>query len=91
MRPVTDGFTGECHSEAGVSFEGGTSTASSTRNFPFSIRCMISSMRITESSNFTLTVDVAAFSLKAMTSVFVRIELILALPDQFQHPETFRS
>jgi len=69
----------------------GTSTAFVTRNFPFSILSIIVSRSIIESSNFTLTVDVAAFSLKAMTSVFFRIELILAFPDQFQHPETFRS
>ena len=49
-------------------------------------------MVISLSSNFTPTVDAAEFKLKAVTpSVFFRIELILALPDQFQHPETFRS
>lgn len=52
---------------------------------------MISSISIIESSNFTLTVDVAVFSLKAMTSVFFRIELILVLPAQFQQPKTFKS
>ncbi len=74
-----------------VSSVGGTSIASRTWNFPSSIRRMISSIGIIESSNFTRTVSASAFSLKAMISVFFRIELILALPDQPQHPDTFRS
>jgi len=69
-----------------------TSTISFTWNRPFSILFAILSIPISLSSNFTLTVDFAAFNLKAITpSVAFRIELILALPDQFQHPETFRS
>lgn len=75
----------------GLSSVAGTSVTSVTRNFPFLILSIIVSRSIIESSNFTLTVDVAEFSLKPMTSVFFRIELILDLPDQSQHPETFRS
>jgi hypothetical protein len=52
---------------------------------------MISSIEIMESSNFTLTVSVWPSSLNAMISALFRIELILALPDQPQHPDTFRS
>jgi len=75
-----------------VSSGGGASTASVTLNFPFLILSTISSMVILLSSNFTPTVDAAEFKLKAVTpSVFFRIELILASPDQSQQPETFRS
>ena len=75
----------------GASAPGGTSIASRTWNFPSSIRRMISSIEIMESSNFTLTVSVWPSSLNAMISARFRIELILALPDQPQHPDTFRS
>jgi hypothetical protein len=39
-----------------------------------------------------MTVDAAEFNVKSITpSVFFKIELILAFPDQSQHPETVRS